>query len=287
MRKLPQSILLFGVTACVSPDLLANTFSDAGGLARLEVTLGATTAPGHAIWNFSIEPIDDGAKIRAIDTATGNYGFDASVMRHVNPQGEPTVFADLNGQFPAGESAATDSQFAFNRNSLLVLAAEESSSYLRAAFTGFEPIPKTGVPEKFAHIVLPKGITGSFSGAFAVEPPDGGAFESAHFENISFGQLTTPGDYSGNGAVDAADYVVWRNTLGHVGKSLAADGNGNQQIDAGDYAVWRSTFGTTGGDSGAIEVVAVPEPSMCTLVCLALVVLRLGRMLDIRNRSSQ
>ncbi len=43
------------------------------------------------------------------------------------------------------------------------------------------------------------------------------------------------GDYNQNGFVDAADYVVWRNTLGQIGAGLAADGNNNGTIDAADY----------------------------------------------------
>ncbi len=53
------------------------------------------------------------------------------------------------------------------------------------------------------------------------------------------------GDYNANGIVDAADYVVWRNTLNQVGVGLAADGNGNYTIDSGDLAVWRLHFGQT------------------------------------------
>ena len=82
---------------------------------------------------------------------------------------------------------------------------------------------------------------------------------------------TIAGDYGGNGIVDAADYVTWRNTLNQAGTGLAADGNGNGQIDSGDYAVWRSHFGSTTG-SGAGNSFAdgsVPEPSTADYVlCL-------------------
>jgi gluconolactonase len=58
------------------------------------------------------------------------------------------------------------------------------------------------------------------------------------------------GDFNGDGTVSAADYTVWRNTLG-TSTDLSADGNGNKTIDAGDYDVWREHFGTTLGSGGA------------------------------------
>jgi lysophospholipase L1-like esterase len=67
------------------------------------------------------------------------------------------------------------------------------------------------------------------------------------------------GDYNYNGEVDAADYVVWRDTLGEFGASLAADGNGDDQIDAADYNIWRADFGASAGPSTASMSAHVPE----------------------------
>ena len=61
-----------------------------------------------------------------------------------------------------------------------------------------------------------------------------------------------PGDYDGNGVVDAADYVVWRKGLGTI-------------YTQNDYSVWRTHFGQTVG-SGAMANAAVPEPA--TLILL-------------------
>ncbi|MEX2309339.1 MAG: hypothetical protein WD738_17190, partial [Pirellulales bacterium] len=74
------------------------------------------------------------------------------------------------------------------------------------------------------------------------------------------------GDYNHNGIVDAADYVVWRHTLGQSGTSLVADGNHNNQVDAGDYNVWRANFGEVAGrGSGAVANASVPEPATTVL----------------------
>jgi glucose/arabinose dehydrogenase len=62
------------------------------------------------------------------------------------------------------------------------------------------------------------------------------------------------GDFNGDSKVDAADYVVWRKTLGTTGVAAysGADGDGDGGIDQGDFDVWRANFGRTlGVGSGA------------------------------------
>jgi hypothetical protein len=87
-----------------------------------------------------------------------------------------------------------------------------------------------------------------------------------------------PGDYNHDDQVDAADYVVWRNTLGSTTEG-AADGSGNQIVDEADYEIWRSTFGAVFEDSigfGMGSIGSVPEPCgvllMATGVLAAIVI---------------
>jgi hypothetical protein len=60
------------------------------------------------------------------------------------------------------------------------------------------------------------------------------------------------GDYNNNGVVDAADYVVWRKTLGEevLNAGDGADGDESGFVDPGDFTFWRARFGllTKGGD---------------------------------------
>jgi hypothetical protein len=50
------------------------------------------------------------------------------------------------------------------------------------------------------------------------------------------------GDYNYSGIVDAADFVLWRKTLGST-NDLRANGDGDADVDQDDYAVWRANFG--------------------------------------------
>jgi hypothetical protein len=67
------------------------------------------------------------------------------------------------------------------------------------------------------------------------------------------------GDYNLSGTVDAADFVVWRNSLGSVVPAYSsADGDGNGIIDQNDYGVWRANFGRTLTATAAVSG-AIPE----------------------------
>ncbi len=85
-----------------------------------------------------------------------------------------------------------------------------------------------------------------------------------------FVQNVLPGDFNGDGVVDAADYTTWRNTLGQsVLDFTGADGDGSGLVDAGDYDVWKANFGATLG-GGSVASSSVPEPAASVLLLVAL-----------------
>lgn len=83
------------------------------------------------------------------------------------------------------------------------------------------------------------------------------------FELTLESTVANTGDYNLNGFVDAADYVVWRDTQGQqVAPSSGADGDGDGTIGSGDYDFWRARFGSSAvAPAGA----SVPEPSTLAL----------------------
>jgi hypothetical protein len=77
--------------------------------------------------------------------------------------------------------------------------------------------------------------------------------------------VSSPGDFSGDGKVDAADYTLWRDSLGlTVPAGTLADASGNGIVDQSDYDIWKAHF-MSGAGSNSSE--PVPEPSSWALLC--------------------
>jgi len=95
------------------------------------------------------------------------------------------------------------------------------------------------------------------------------------------GTVVKAGDYGDNGAVDAADYVAWRNNTG--GASLTNETVSLGSVDAADYAEWKAHFGTdyslittiidnvrfANAGAGAGASTPTPEPSSVMLALAA------------------
>lgn len=86
--------------------------------------------------------------------------------------------------------------------------------------------------------------------------------------------VPVPGDFNGNGVVDAADYTRWRDNLGaatEAGINNNGDGGG---VTASDFTHWKTRFGnTSGAGSVGLDGAAVPEPAARVLLAMAGVLL--------------
>ena len=125
------------------------------------------------------------------------------------------------------------------------------------------------------------------------------------YGTILTGSLGAPnflvGDYNKDGVVDAADYTVWRNTLGQIGREYdagppvdiftalhpPADGNHDFLVDADDYAIWKASYGEPSSGSGAGagglvggSPIGVPEPTTALLIMM-------GTVFTLRSRRRQ
>jgi T5SS/PEP-CTERM-associated repeat protein len=126
------------------------------------------------------------------------------------------------------------------------------------------------------------GFTGSFAnvangqrlattdglGSFVVNYGAGSALDPLKVMLTGF-RIGIPGDYNGDGAVNAADYVLWRD---HLGQSFSLTNENPAAatpglVDAEDYAFWKSRFGQTAGSGAAANAnAAVPEPTSLVML---------------------
>jgi hypothetical protein len=77
------------------------------------------------------------------------------------------------------------------------------------------------------------------------------------------GPSQRPGDFNGDGSVNAADLAVWKTSFG---TNAGADADGDGDSDGNDFLVWQRNLGSAATGANA----AVPEPSALALVVCAL-----------------
>jgi hypothetical protein len=139
---------------------------------------------------------------------------------------------------------------------------------------GFNP----ALDDSFEIITATGGVSGTFTTLAEELPGLSSGLEWA----INYGTNNVvlkvvpagiPGDYNDDGAVDAADYVVWRKFEGTT-TTLPNDPHGGT-IGSLQFNTWRANFGNTtgGGTSTAADSfdadTAVLEPSSVSLLLLA------------------
>ena len=121
-------------------------------------------------------------------------------------------------------------------------------------------------------------LTADGMGSFVVNYGAGSTFNQNQIILSAF-QAILAGDYNHDGLVDAADYTVWRDSLGETGFDLSADGNGDHVVDINDYNMWKTNFGHHDGsgaggaiDAGADASIVSPAPEPPSLA-LAIILL--------------
>jgi hypothetical protein len=83
------------------------------------------------------------------------------------------------------------------------------------------------------------------------------------------------GDYNDDGAVDAADYSIWRDNLGS-NSALPNETESLGIVDAADFDAWKANFGAI-AEPGGGGLAAVPEPGTFCLVLMGVTVLAFRR----------
>lgn len=217
-------------------------------------------------------------------------GFDAQFLVKTAPHpvdGGPNEIVAFGGGFPAysfsavegiGYTPGTPINLRMIYNEPDAIDPEAMPGTIEYLVTYEEQSYTSGLLE-FTNLekgVIPNSQIGVYAqgGAAAANPDDD---FRATFSNFIFGDGTVseglPGDYNGDGIVNAADYAVWRDNLGAADESgLNGNGDGMNGVNAADYDFWKSNFGNSGSGRGsALNAMAVPEPATIFLASLAVV----------------
>jgi probable HAF family extracellular repeat protein len=77
-----------------------------------------------------------------------------------------------------------------------------------------------------------------------------------------------PGDFNGDGIVDAADLTSWKTGFGKIDNVTLTQGDadGDQDVDGADFLHWQRQLGSP---AAAAATAAVPEPATLLLVVSA------------------
>lgn len=234
VQGLPMALTEFGVSTGVSQSIAANILEES-----MRLVFGTADATGFFMWGFHQESGTGATTLFAPSAAL--FTVNTSDFNTWTTTAAGTRYEWLFGMGPDPTKGGTNSSPWDTELMDLVVDANGTIN-----FSGFWGDYELTIGGQTYLLTLNKG-------------------------NSLYSVVVAPGDYNGDGTVDAADYLVWRRTLDST-TDLRADGNGNGVIDANDYSVWQSYFGATYGNGSASATAPVPEPQAVLLYLTAAVV---------------
>lgn len=228
------------------------------------VFFSGTVGSGSANSAVLVEYVQNGGSVLVM-AGTGDFGSAGAEAGQWNPFLNPFGLSFGGDWFAPGVGALLD---------VPVVAGSHALNQSLGSITwGNGQLAVDLVPNDPLNAVVVQGDFSSFGNG-----PQGAINDVIAVYNVP--QL--PGDYNGNGVVDAPDYTVWRDTLGST-TDPRADGTGPSGVPDGlvdtlDYGLWQSNFGMTIGDLGAASLATnVPEPAALLLAELSVVSLPFWR----------
>jgi T5SS/PEP-CTERM-associated repeat protein len=280
-----NALYVGGRPASAAPD--AEGTAGPGGTAHLSVGAGAYVTVGNSIETFAAGTINVSAAgsvtvgegdpksihgalhVYTTGSLAGSGTIDGNLLNQgsVSPGNSPGVLT-IDGAYDQSPSGALLIEIGgtvkgtqydsldISQNAML------GGSLNVSLVNGFSP----AVGNAFEVLTADAGASGTFTSQVLPALAGGLSWSVVYGSNLVLLQVTSAtltGDYNGNGVVDAADYVVWR------------ESQGSQT----GYNVWRNNFGRTAqaASAGLPGGIAVPEPAALVLIFTALLCMAVPR----------
>lgn len=251
------------MTATINSVVAGNVGLAKNGAGTLTLTnantyLGSTTINGGTLKVMNTSGSGTGAGPVAVSiggklTGTGIVGGTVTSNGIIAPGSSPGTLR-ISGSYAQGTDAqlqielASPTSFdllAINGTASLggALAVSLVGGFIPAAGSSFTILTTSATNgTKFSSTMLP------------VLPGGSGWFVNYGATSVSL-LVTLPGDFTGDGIVDGADYTTWRKGFGTT----------HTQID---YDAWRSHFGESVGSGASLST--IPEPATFCLLAICL-----------------
>jgi len=241
---------------------------------------GAQGSKNNVVVNNTVYEPSDGRWALNIQTgSTGNTALNSILISDHSFRGAIDISSDSLAGFTSDYNAVISRFTEDGGNSVLNLAQWQAStgqdvhSLVATAANLFVN------PSGSDYHLLTNALAKNAGTSQSAPPADldglprkaGVAFDIGAYE---FGALA--GDYNRDGAVTAADYVLWRKTFGaNVTRYAGADGDGSGKIDQPDFLRWRADFAAVAA-VGTSLTTSIPEPASNAALCLALAIIQLA-----------
>jgi hypothetical protein len=115
------------------------------------------------------------------------------------------------------------------------------------------------------HVITGFNALGMYGGSARTRTP-----ATLTYDNLLYftPNVAATGDFDSDGDVDGADFIAWQTHYPTAaGGTLATgDADGDGDVDGIDFATWQASFPAAPAGS----LVAVPEPTACTLFSIAM-----------------
>lgn len=225
-----------------------------------QVTL---SVDGTLLYDFADPKFVGGAEGR-IGIGTGNdaASFDDLVVTTETPLTPLIAELEIDGDYTqlSGATLKLDVYNSLRHDQLDVAGHFAAGGTLEVSLIADSPLPNLGDSIDVLDFATSSGI---FDDYILPELSPGLSWNLSSLLDTGRLVVVIDGDFNADGAVNLADYTVWRDHLGQ------ADATG--VFDIADYQTWRLNFGNTSADflSAFAKGTSVPEPGAVTTALVA------------------